>query len=632
MEFIQSIIMNPVILITILLLCTIGSVAVIQNIKIYEFIKKQNKEMALDPSSNELVSEIESKYLMKSKQTDNKINIQSFIEEFMAEYKIPKTKINVVQKLKLIQMTISLSILVGVLGTFIGLVIALSGINSEQMGESITNVLDGVHTAFYTSIAGILGSIVINIWTKTKNSEQQLIQLMLKIENDLSLKESRTLDHKLVDAMGDVKLAIQDMNQSFVDIQDFSESFEKATKNMNEFNVVFSKNTQRLEKVFVNMDQFTESYNNHMEQLNTNFSQVLSFFEKQDEIQTYSVDLMQQTSKQMAQYMHDQTAIQAENQQAIVSASQSITHVGKDIEEYFTIHSEKQLDAFEEMSSFYNDSLKHQESLLNSQRMLEEKNTSLITNVEQATTTMKEILENSSFEHLGTLTKTFSENVQDMHDQIKEMVQYFQNVDTLQKQYQDFYIQIVQHIEGQTTAQKQQHGEFSEYLSQMLMQNQEVQGTFTETVDLFKSFDRNSTDVVHEMKKLMEHTENIVTDGTELFKKQSEELQQSLKQFSDLSNKELKRLLEKLDDNLGEGVKDSIKQFKTYVDVTNRIIKEQMSTMINLYDSHLGANDISIRSLDKTILELNGSIKKLNTQLISQAENTVQDEMYESKV
>ncbi|WP_088103014.1 MotA/TolQ/ExbB proton channel family protein [Halalkalibacter urbisdiaboli] len=629
MEFLLS---NLVIFITITLLCTIVTIAVIQNQKIYSFIRKQNNAIDSSHASSELLRDIEKKFNDKSKKTENKINIQSFIEEYMTEFKMPQNKTTIVQKLKLIQMTVSLSILVGVLGTFIGLVIALSGINSEQMGESITNVLDGVHTAFYTSIAGILCSIIINLWTKMKNSEQQLIQVMLRVENYLNLKESRTLDHKLVDAMGDVKAAIQEMNQSFVDIQTFSISFEKATKNMNEFNGVFSDNTQKLQNVFGNMELFTESYNNHMDQLNVNFEKVLSFFEKQEEIQSYSVDLMQQTSKHMGQYMSEQTNIQAENREAITSANESMSKIGQEIEQYFSVQSEKQHDAFEAMSSFYEDSLKRQSELVESQRKIEMKNSALIENVEQATNTMKDILENSSFEHLGRLTKIFTENMQEIHEQTKQMMNYFQNVDALQKQYQDYYLQVVQHIEAQTTNQKQHQAEFSEYLSQILSQNKEVQGTFTETVDLFKSFDNNNTEVVNEMKKLILHTENIVTDGTELFKKQSEELQQSLKQFSDLSTKELKRLLEQLDDSLGKGVKDSINQFKTYVDVTNKIIKEQLSSMINLYDSHLGTNDLSIRSLDKTMVDLNKSINGLNEHLINQKNNTIQDERYESKV
>lgn len=60
---------------------------------------------------------------------------------------------------------------IGVLGTFIGLVAGIGGFETESVDgvrESIAQLLAGMSTAFYTSIFGMLGSILFNFFEKTQ--------------------------------------------------------------------------------------------------------------------------------------------------------------------------------------------------------------------------------------------------------------------------------------------------------------------------------------------------------------------------------------------------------------------------------------------------------------------------------
>lgn len=60
---------------------------------------------------------------------------------------------------------------IGVLGTFIGLVSGIGGFETESVDgvrESIAELLAGMSTAFYTSIFGMLGSILFNFFEKTQ--------------------------------------------------------------------------------------------------------------------------------------------------------------------------------------------------------------------------------------------------------------------------------------------------------------------------------------------------------------------------------------------------------------------------------------------------------------------------------
>lgn len=51
----------------------------------------------------------------------------------------------------------------GVLGTFLGITIGLSGFDTNSLNESIPILLDGLKTAFYTSLVGMITSLITNL-------------------------------------------------------------------------------------------------------------------------------------------------------------------------------------------------------------------------------------------------------------------------------------------------------------------------------------------------------------------------------------------------------------------------------------------------------------------------------------
>ncbi len=61
----------------------------------------------------------------------------------------------------------------GVLGTFIGIFISLLGFDSNNISESVPGLLDGLKTAFVTSIGGMLLSVLLSILQKEKGGEAE---------------------------------------------------------------------------------------------------------------------------------------------------------------------------------------------------------------------------------------------------------------------------------------------------------------------------------------------------------------------------------------------------------------------------------------------------------------------------
>src|SRR5699024_10891142 len=97
------------------------------------------------------------------RQAEETIKIETFVQEKFSSLRI--FQIPIISLIKLVQMTISVFILLGVLGTFIGLTISLGSINAgdDQLVENVAGVLSGIDVAFYTSIVGMGFSLTITI-------------------------------------------------------------------------------------------------------------------------------------------------------------------------------------------------------------------------------------------------------------------------------------------------------------------------------------------------------------------------------------------------------------------------------------------------------------------------------------
>src|SRR5699024_5654850 len=91
----------------------------------------------------------------QTEQQTESINVETFVQERFSSWKL--FNMPIVNLIKMVQMTISIFILLGVLGTFIGLTISFGSINagSDQLVENVASVLSGIDVAFYTSIIGM---------------------------------------------------------------------------------------------------------------------------------------------------------------------------------------------------------------------------------------------------------------------------------------------------------------------------------------------------------------------------------------------------------------------------------------------------------------------------------------------
>lgn len=226
----------------IFLIITIGYsiLSIIANKNLYNHISEDYKKLNEDYKRSVLYNSIKNKYnTYLFENSYAQINVTTFIEEVCTGFTF-KNK-SILEKIKAIKNSSSTCILLGVLGTFVGLSLMLLTINTNDIINSLPATINSMQTAFITSICGIICSISINIILGYHDCEQILLQLMLKCENLLTSEISHKKSQSINDKIEDVKNTIKQISKSIESIEKFDQSIRKLDKQINIMNIKFMK-------------------------------------------------------------------------------------------------------------------------------------------------------------------------------------------------------------------------------------------------------------------------------------------------------------------------------------------------------------------------------------------------------
>jgi biopolymer transport protein ExbB/TolQ len=92
----------------------------------------------------------------------------------------------------------SILVSTGVLGTFIGILIGLLGFDSNSVADSVPKLLDGLKTAFITSIVGMFLAILLSIIQKRKNGDSAENEIVALNNISKQLEKLNSIDNKLI--------------------------------------------------------------------------------------------------------------------------------------------------------------------------------------------------------------------------------------------------------------------------------------------------------------------------------------------------------------------------------------------------------------------------------------------------
>ncbi|UWD47295.1 hypothetical protein NYR90_12150 [Clostridioides difficile] len=285
-NLIESIFTNPITILFLLAITVYSIFKIIENNKLYLFVSSKLEEINRDYKTSVFYSKIRNDYYTYSKENPYAdVNITSFVEEVISDLKY--NNLPILEKIRSIKNSSSISILLGVLGTFVGLSTMLLCVDTKDIINSLPSTISSMQTAFTTSIFGVVFSLIIGYFTKIKDCEHVLIQIMLKSENLLTSEVTHIKSERMDLKVEEVKNTIKQISKSIEAI----EKFDKISKDLNDFNDEFISGIEALKSLLEGsqssiktFDQSVRKLDKQFNILNVKFVKLFDKYDNQDNI------------------------------------------------------------------------------------------------------------------------------------------------------------------------------------------------------------------------------------------------------------------------------------------------------------------------------------------------------------
>lgn len=315
-EKVASMLSHPIIEFIFIVLFGLFVVTLLVHIALYMRLQrvrqhiKTTNDLTIEP-----VNSIREQFI--SKQETDTVNIDTFVQERFSNWRV--LNMPIINLIKLTKMTVSVFILLGVLGTFIGLTISLGSMSmsSDQLVDNIAVVLSGIDVAFYTSIIGMGFSLFMTVLLKFMNTEYMLTDIMLMTETKLAEKNKHGLpklievSERINESIGNLQIthekSLAGIIEAFSGFKHYTDGLIQAAKDLASFNEGLSKNLHQFQTLFTEMKTVTDGFEQSTRALNDNFAKLFTFIESAEQNQERSLTLFEQTYENISAANEDQT-------------------------------------------------------------------------------------------------------------------------------------------------------------------------------------------------------------------------------------------------------------------------------------------------------------------------------------
>ncbi|NLM96066.1 MAG: hypothetical protein GX175_00315 [Halanaerobiaceae bacterium] len=355
------------------------------------------------------------------KRSVNEINTGAYVEDFFSRYKatvfpIPLLdfiKLPLISTIKFIKETVSLFILVGVLGTFVGIYVSLSSLLGGPDGlitslDTIYPVLSGMGTAFATSIVGMSLSMTTTLLLKIFNAEQFLTGVMVRTENyldnEIKISEKsfvtnalRNIYLKLERGFGELLEQNERVYNAIRGFEQFSLQFKEAATYMEDFNTNLAGSMSDLKDFYQTNRDFTAGFARDVHILSSKLEALFNV-----------IDELNKHQESIGQLINNNYDVQLENIATLKGIREDISGCQEDLKENYQLFREQLKDDRNKLSELFT---ALEENLERQHRVAED---------------YKEIVEN-----IGKLRKevavTFEENAQVLTQAMSEIKDSYSN-------------------------------------------------------------------------------------------------------------------------------------------------------------------------------------------------------------
>lgn len=456
---------------------------------------------------------------VSQKNEDERINVEPFFGFDVMHYHMGYRT--------LMDMGGGIHVSIGVLGTFVGLSVGLSELhigNTEALRSGIASLLDGMKVAFYTSVWGVLLSLMWTVFDRWVSS---------RLDRNIDWHSER-LDFLL----------------STDDEELFLNRLEKISRNQADH--LKTLLTDALEKamqpIAVTLQQSHGSLQQAFSQLNDQFVKLHMGVENQSKLLESQIELTKNTSLDVTNRLVDQ--ITGGTQQSIAQFSTLIQdtqnlqkQMMKTVHEFvghFASTEERQsltLERTEKMFEQFKKMAAELEEMRNSYR--------------ETASVMESLGE--TFHHLQQLTK----------DQLPVQQEVMKSNQMLAQKYDDL-TNSFQHFNAQMEAQ------YEHLLQQLVASTDSLSSSFQDMVDRFAQSLRIQKETIQDSETLLRSVQSIVSvlsplapELKDVFNRVNE-LKEQLSQMQQLQKELIPELIQ-LRSQTNEAVENALQTTKTYM-------------------------------------------------------------------
>lgn len=573
----QSIVADPMIELIFMVLFIIFFATIFVHFSLYLKLRRIRNYIS-ETNSLEIapVNTFQGEFEYKNKEES--VKVETFVQKKFSSWRF--FNIPVVSLIKMIQMTVSIFILVGVLGTFIGLAMSLGSITTtgDQLVENVAQVLAGIDVAFYTSIAGMGLSLLMTIVTRVANSEYLLTDIMLKTESYLEENEqdamarlihvSETINSSINELRETNQESLQSIVQSFHGFQEYTVGLQQSAKDLAAFNEGLSENLKDFTVLIHSVKEVTDGFDKGVTKLNKNFDQLFSYFYKMDQRNERMTSAFTETYKKIDELSTSQIESMNQFHESVV-----------DLKDYFSVITTKQElihHAFERMIG-QSDQLARMMKENNQQfeRILGSDVSSKLTGINQYLGEMK-----NDFHKLGHAIGRLPDELETINRAQGDYKQLLTNrFDELKQYNQDFYNHLISHSANNQANEKWMSDTSRQFEQQGAMNQQllsDINRTLTQMSDSFSSREYD-----------LESNVTILKES-------------------------LSRYVTGVEGTLGEKLEKVSRSFAEYVNDSQEAMKKEFK---QIGEMGIENQTRSARQLQQTIQELGHEIQQLHRQL-----------------
>ncbi|RYG72393.1 hypothetical protein EU245_10430 [Lentibacillus lipolyticus] len=573
----KDILANPTTELIFMILFTIFFLAVLVHISLFTRLKKlRNYITTTNRLDMEPLTTFKAEY-DRIRQEEH-VKPETFVQEKFSGWRV--FNVPVVNLIKMVQMTVSVFILIGVLGTFIGLTISLGSINAtgSQLVENIAAVLSGIDVAFYTSIAGMGLSLFMTILIKVLNTEHMLTDIMLKVESHLEGNEQDGIS-RLIDVSEAINQSIQHLQETnqqsltgienaFAGFQEYTSGLQQSAKDLAAFNDGLSSNLEEFQELFQQMKDVTDGFGDSTKKLNNNFDSLFSYFKKADSQQERMAKAFENTYERVKD----------------VSEAQMDT-----------------LNRFEasvgELKSFTSSIMEQQESIHQAFENITQKSTDLAEKMDEHNQEFKRIFGSDLsskltgiISNLGELSKDFNK----MGGSISQLPEALDVINQTQAEYK--YL-----LSDRFDELKEFNRTFNNHLKTHAEESKALERHVQEAAQTYEKLGAQNNQLIQEINK-------TISQMNQSFQQRENQVEASV----DVLKQTLSNYVANLEGILGDKLDKVARNINDSVETTNDSLKKEFQEIKRLSEDIQQSNS---RSIQQMLQELSHEIQGLNRQL-----------------